>query len=226
MRAHLQEEDAERANRKGYTKHTPALPLFTSDDASRAMTLLQPVGYDRPGPGGSGRVSAEFVNAGHLLGSALRAHARGRRPDKTHAVRRRPRALRPARAARSHADRRRRTCCSSSPPTAIGCTRPTTTARAWPTIINDDRATRRQGHHAGVRARPRRGTAVLDRTARDERRIPELPVYVDSPMATRRAAAYRSRARRSWIPRSSTPWRARRRRAGDAETCARSARRS
>jgi metallo-beta-lactamase family protein len=65
---HLQEEDAERANRKGYSKHQPALPLFTSADADRAMALLQPVGYDRPMPVADG-VTAEFVNAGHLLGS-------------------------------------------------------------------------------------------------------------------------------------------------------------
>jgi metallo-beta-lactamase family protein len=67
--ARLQQEDAERANRKGYTKHRPALPLFTEHDADRAMTLLQPVGYDRPVPVMPG-VTAEFINAGHLLGSA------------------------------------------------------------------------------------------------------------------------------------------------------------
>ncbi|ODS58636.1 MAG: hypothetical protein ABS36_03655 [Acidobacteria bacterium SCN 69-37] len=67
--ARLQEEDAERANRKRYTKHSPALPLFTTKDADRAMALLQPVGYDRPMPVAPG-VEAEFVNAGHLLGSA------------------------------------------------------------------------------------------------------------------------------------------------------------
>src|SRR5690349_9246530 len=44
--AHLQEEDAERANRKGYTRHAPALPLFTERDAARALQQLQPVGYD------------------------------------------------------------------------------------------------------------------------------------------------------------------------------------
>jgi metallo-beta-lactamase family protein len=72
--AHLQEEDAERANRKGYTKHRPALPLFTSDDAERALTLLQPVGYDRPIPVAPG-LSVEFINAGHLLGSSyVRVH--------------------------------------------------------------------------------------------------------------------------------------------------------
>ena len=68
--AHLQEEDAERANRKGYTRHHPALPLFSTADAYRAMALLQPVGYDRPVPVAPG-ITAEFINAGHLLGSSF-----------------------------------------------------------------------------------------------------------------------------------------------------------
>ncbi len=67
--AKLQEEDAERANRKGYTRHRPALPLYTIEDANRALLLLQPVGYDRPIPVAPG-VEIEFINAGHLLGSA------------------------------------------------------------------------------------------------------------------------------------------------------------
>ncbi|MCC7042264.1 MAG: MBL fold metallo-hydrolase [Acidobacteria bacterium] len=67
--ARIQEEDAERANRRHYTKHSPALPLFTTKDADRAMALLQPVGYNRPMPVMPG-VEVEFVNAGHLLGSA------------------------------------------------------------------------------------------------------------------------------------------------------------
>ena len=66
---HIQEEDAERANRRRYTKHSPALPLFTEADASRAMAMLQPVGYDRPVPVVPG-ITTEFINAGHLLGSA------------------------------------------------------------------------------------------------------------------------------------------------------------
>src|SRR5678810_1353911 len=67
--AKIQEEDAERANRKRYTRHQPALALFTSEDADRAMTLLQPVGYERPIPVAPG-ITVEFLNAGHLLGSA------------------------------------------------------------------------------------------------------------------------------------------------------------
>jgi metallo-beta-lactamase family protein len=66
----LQEEDARQANKHGYSRHAPALPLFTETDAYRALTHLQPVGYERPMPVTS-QVTAEFVNAGHLLGSSF-----------------------------------------------------------------------------------------------------------------------------------------------------------
>lgn len=65
----IQEEDAANANRHGYSKHAPALPLYTEADAFRAVSQLQPVGYDRPMPV-TPDIEAEFVNAGHLLGSA------------------------------------------------------------------------------------------------------------------------------------------------------------
>ena len=78
--AHIQEEDARDANRHGFTRHAPALPLYTSADAARALTQLQPVGYDREIPvWGQTRVrpgsdpesaTVEFIDAGHLLGSA------------------------------------------------------------------------------------------------------------------------------------------------------------
>ena len=65
----IQEEDAENANRHGYSRHAPALPLYGEEDAFRAVSLLQPSGYDRPLPVASG-VEVEFINAGHLLGSS------------------------------------------------------------------------------------------------------------------------------------------------------------
>ena len=67
--AHIQEEDARQATRRGSSKHQPALPLYTELDAARALTQLQPVGYDRPVPVVPG-AEVEFLNAGHLLGSA------------------------------------------------------------------------------------------------------------------------------------------------------------
>src|SRR6476661_2633574 len=77
--AKIQEEDARDANRHGYTKHHPALPLYTANDAARALGQLQPVGYNRPVPVVPG-VEVEFINAGHLLGSA---YARVTTGDKT-----------------------------------------------------------------------------------------------------------------------------------------------
>jgi metallo-beta-lactamase family protein len=74
----IQEEDAANANRHAYSKHNPALPLYTEADAFRALSQLQPVGYDRPMPVASG-VEADFINAGHLLGSAyarIRVHGK------------------------------------------------------------------------------------------------------------------------------------------------------
>jgi metallo-beta-lactamase family protein len=67
--AKLQEEEAESANRRGYSKHTPALPLFTTEDAAAALSMLQPVGYERAMPVAPG-VEMQYLNAGHLLGSA------------------------------------------------------------------------------------------------------------------------------------------------------------
>jgi metallo-beta-lactamase family protein len=65
----IQEEDAANANRNGYSRHKPALPLYGEADAFRAVSLLQPVGYERPMPVAAG-IEVDFLAAGHLLGSA------------------------------------------------------------------------------------------------------------------------------------------------------------
>jgi metallo-beta-lactamase family protein len=66
----IQEEDARQANRHGYTRHQPALPLYTESDALNALTQLQPIGYQRPIEIADG-IAVEFIPAGHLLGSAF-----------------------------------------------------------------------------------------------------------------------------------------------------------
>jgi len=65
----IQEEDAANANRHGYSRHAPALPLYGEADAARAVSQLQPVAYDRRVPVATD-VEVEFINAGHLLGSS------------------------------------------------------------------------------------------------------------------------------------------------------------
>lgn len=68
--AKLQEEDAAHANRKGYSKHKPALPLFTTRDADQAIRQLRTLQYGQWLDVGAG-IRARFHNAGHILGAAF-----------------------------------------------------------------------------------------------------------------------------------------------------------
>jgi metallo-beta-lactamase family protein len=68
--AHLQEEDAEWANKKGFSKHKPALPLYTSVDALRALRLLVPHPYDQWVEVAEG-VRVRHHNVGHILGASF-----------------------------------------------------------------------------------------------------------------------------------------------------------
>jgi len=66
----LQEEEAAHANRAHWSKHSPALPLYTEADALAALRQLKSQDFGaefRP----AGGVSARFLPAGHILGAAL-----------------------------------------------------------------------------------------------------------------------------------------------------------
>jgi metallo-beta-lactamase family protein len=66
----LQEEEARFANKRGYSKHAPAArPLYTEADALAALRLLVPVPYDVRQPVAPG-LAVTFRRAGHILGSA------------------------------------------------------------------------------------------------------------------------------------------------------------
>src|SRR5688572_20640843 len=66
----LQEEDARLANRQRFSRHSPAVPLFTEADAYEALSHFETVPFDTPVSVAPG-IQAEFTNAGHLLGSAF-----------------------------------------------------------------------------------------------------------------------------------------------------------
>lgn len=66
----LQEEDAEYANRKGYSRHNPALPLYTEADAFSALKHVHPVSYEET-VHLSKFLSARFESVGHILGSSF-----------------------------------------------------------------------------------------------------------------------------------------------------------
>jgi len=68
--AFLQEQDADFANRYGFSKHHPALPLYTQADAQAALTRLRAVEYGVAKDLGDG-LSLTFRNAGHIIGAAM-----------------------------------------------------------------------------------------------------------------------------------------------------------
>lgn len=67
--AHLQEEEAGFANRHGYSRHRPALPLYTARDAALAVDRLDPAPWDTEIEIAEG-VSARFTRVGHIPGAA------------------------------------------------------------------------------------------------------------------------------------------------------------
>ncbi len=67
--AHLQEEEAAIANRHGYSKHRPALPLYATADAHAALGRLEVREYGTPFSV-TENVTALFRRAGHILGAA------------------------------------------------------------------------------------------------------------------------------------------------------------
>jgi metallo-beta-lactamase family protein len=75
----LQEEEAGYANRKGYSRHRPAEPLFTEEDARRALLLLEELPFDQESavlPG----VQFSFHRVGHIIGAGFIRVAAGGAP--------------------------------------------------------------------------------------------------------------------------------------------------
>jgi metallo-beta-lactamase family protein len=68
--AHLQEDDAQFMNRHGLSKHTPALPLYTQADVQACLRQFQAVPMDSSTSLGGG-TSVTLRPAGHLLGACF-----------------------------------------------------------------------------------------------------------------------------------------------------------
>lgn len=66
----LLEEEANYANRHGFSKHRPALPLYSEADAVRSLKYFSPVKFGRPFKVGT-HFLAEIMPAGHILGAAI-----------------------------------------------------------------------------------------------------------------------------------------------------------
>ena len=67
---YLQERDAAFANKKKYSRHHPALPLYTEAEAREVLKHLKTVPYHQMSRL-SDNLSFEYLHAGHILGSAM-----------------------------------------------------------------------------------------------------------------------------------------------------------
>jgi metallo-beta-lactamase family protein len=68
--AKCQAEDALYANRKGYSKHAPALPLYEEEDVDRVLRLVRPVARETWFTPAAG-IRCRYHEAGHMLGSSF-----------------------------------------------------------------------------------------------------------------------------------------------------------
>ncbi len=175
---HLQEEDALYANRHGFSKHHPALPLYTEEDGRRAVKLFR----TRP-PGESFEaipgVQMRFTRAGHILGAAsvhvtwdgqslLFSGDLGRDEDVLMLPPEPPPAadilvVESTYGDRSHED--------SDPATLLAETVNRTAARGGVVVVPAFAVGRAQA------------LLYLLATLKEQRRIPDLPVFLNSPMA-------------------------------------------
>jgi metallo-beta-lactamase family protein len=191
--AHLLEEEAEHANRYGWSKHDPAEPLYTGRDVERAVELMRSVPHGTPAelPGG---VELLFGRAGHILGSSWARLADGRV------------------SVTSSGDLGRSVHPLLLPPEP----RPATDALLIESTYGDrrhDTAAVLEQFAEAIDRTVRRGGSVLipafavDRTEvllyelgrlRRAGQIPDLPIVVDSPMALACLRVYRSAQTERW----------------------------
>jgi metallo-beta-lactamase family protein len=186
---HLQEEEAAYANRKGFSKHHPALPLYTEEDARWSLRLFAAEPYDEEIEIAEG-VHLTLRPAGHILGSAT-ATLRLTGP--------------PERRITFSGDLGRPRHPILGPPAPL--------AEADVVVVESTYGDRRHNEATGTerladvicRTARRGGTLLIPafavdrtevvllhlRTLRDAGRIPALPVYVDSPMALAALRVYR-----------------------------------
>jgi len=188
--AHLQEEDAKFANKRGYSKHQPALPLYTEEDAAEALSRMKPSPFGKKIAIGHG-FEIEFINAGHLLGSSYvlltRADRSGARLLFGGDLGRYARPILPDPSPGVDAD--------------VLLVESTYGDRAHPDDDDGAAVARIIGETYA-----RRGKVIIPAFAigrveellywlfklEDERRIPEMPIYVDSPMAIKGLAYYQA----------------------------------
>ncbi|MEY2756087.1 MAG: hypothetical protein RJB65_2445 [Actinomycetota bacterium] len=185
--ARLLEEEARYANKRGYSRHDPALALYTEDDAWTALDQLVPHSFGAPFEAAPG-ITIEFRPAGHILGSATVRVSLAGGP-----------------VVQFSGDLGRPTHPLLVPPAPIGeCDYLLVESTYGDRVHPDPRAADRLGQLI-ERTVERGGKVIIpafavDRTEvllyrlrelANEGRLPRVPVYVDSPMALAALKIYR-----------------------------------
>ncbi len=184
---HLQEDEANFANRHGFSKHAPALPLYTQADARRSLEQFEShdVGVSFEAIPG---VHVHFNPAGHILGAAsamvrsaqgsiLFSGDLGRSDD---LVMRPPAPPEPADCVLVESTYGNRLHEKADPLSSLADVVSRTAARGGVVVIPAFAVGRAQMLLHAIRK------------LKDAHRIPDLPVYVDSPMATDVTALFRA----------------------------------
>ncbi len=186
---HVQEEDAAYANRRGFSKHAPALPLYTEDDARRALGSLRPVPFDAPIEVAAG-VRATWRPNGHILGSAAITIELSDAPKRTIAF---------------SGDLGRPLHPVLRAPAPLPAADLVVVESTYGDRQHEDVESLQRFEEAITRTAERGGLVVIPSFAVDrtevilfhlrrlmrDGRVPKLPVYVDSPMAIETLGVYR-----------------------------------
>jgi metallo-beta-lactamase family protein len=182
---HLQEEEAEYANHGRFSKHKPALPLYTQEDAERCLKLFAPQNFGtewEPVPG----LKARLDHSGHMLGSAFVRLDDGRRSilfsgdigRPNDLVLRAPVQVPGADIVVVESTYGNRTHKTSDPIVELGEVINRTAARSGVVVIPSFAVGRAQSLMYSLYLLKQRGV------------IPDLPVYLDSPMARNATRIY------------------------------------
>lgn len=188
--ARLHEADAEFANRKGFSKHRPALPLYTERDARDALDRFDTHGFAQPFTPARG-FEVSFARAGHILGAAsvylqiddqslLFSGDLGRPNDP---LIREPAPRQPTDYLVLEGTYGNRHHDSSDPGDVLADIVSRTAARGGTVLIPSFSVGRTQAL-----------LLLLDELRR-AKRIPRLPIYLDSPMAISATELYRKHPR-------------------------------
>ncbi len=176
--AKLQEMDAEYANRKGFSKHHPALPLYTQEDAERAIHFLTPM-PPHQWHKIFNDISFQFKSSGHILGSAfIELEIQGKRIVFSGDLgRQKPFLLNPP----ESIERADYLLIESTYGDRLH--NPESPSKELARVIHD--VISRKGHLliASFAVGRAQDLLFLISQLKRENKIPDIPVYVDSPMA-------------------------------------------